>query len=110
MRRANTALAELYSPCPFAPFGTVVVNHTDTSSSPLGELVCLSVNQNEQTGNPTLHGEIAAINNCSDVLAARGLSPTEVTEAWTGLSLYTNGEPCPMVWYLISERNRREFD
>jgi hypothetical protein len=97
MRRANAALAELYSPCPFAPFGTVIVNHTDVSSSPLGEIVCLSVNQNEQTGNPTLHGEISAINNCSHIMAARGLSPAEVREAWRGLSLYTNGEPCPMV-------------
>lgn len=95
MRLANAALADLHSPCPFAAFGTVIVNHT--SSSPLGELVCMSVNQNQQTGNPTLHGEIAAINNCTDVLAARGMSPGEIAGAWGGLSLYTNGEPCPMV-------------
>ncbi|TVY83930.1 tRNA-specific adenosine deaminase [Lachnellula suecica] len=95
MRKANEALSELFTPCPFAAFGTVVVNHTDTSS-PLGELVCMSVNQNEQTGNPTLHGEIAAINNCSAVLAGKGLSPAEIGKAWKDLSLYTNGEPCPM--------------
>ncbi len=57
MRRANAALAELESPCPFAPFGTVIVNHTDTSADPKGKLVCYSVNQNYQVGNPTLHGE-----------------------------------------------------
>lgn len=57
MRRANAALAELASPCPFAPFGTVVVNHTDTSSNPKGKLVCMGVNQNMQKGNPTLHGK-----------------------------------------------------
>jgi hypothetical protein len=56
MRRANAALAELASPCPFAPFGSVVVNHSDTSSDPKGKLVCISVNQNMQKGNPTLHG------------------------------------------------------
>jgi len=104
MRQANAALAALHSPCPFAAFGTVVVNHTDISSSPLGELICMSVNQNEQTGNPTLHGEVAAINNCTAVLAAKGLSPKEVREAWSELSLYTNGEPCPMVRAVPFER------
>lgn len=101
MRQANAALAELHSPCPFAAFGTVIVNHT---ASPLGELVCRSVNQNQQTGNPTLHGEIAAINNCSSVLAAKGLSPAEIGEAWRQLSLYTNGEPCPMVSYILRRK------
>jgi hypothetical protein len=56
MRRANAALAELDSPCPFAAFGTVIVNHTDTSSNPHGKLVCMDINQSQQTGNPTLHG------------------------------------------------------
>jgi hypothetical protein len=56
MRRANAALAELDSPCPFAAFGTVIVNHTDTSSNPHGKLVCMDINQSLQTGNPTLHG------------------------------------------------------
>jgi hypothetical protein len=57
IRRANTALAELQSPCPFNAFGSVVVNHTDRSSGPMGKLVCMSVNQNLQKGNPTLHGK-----------------------------------------------------
>jgi hypothetical protein len=56
MRRANAALVELESPCPFGAFGSVVVNHTDTSSDPKGKLVCMSVNQSMQKGNPTLHG------------------------------------------------------
>jgi hypothetical protein len=57
MRRAISALSELESPCPFAAFGTVIVNHTDTSVDPKGKLVCMGVNQNSQSGNPTLHGK-----------------------------------------------------
>jgi hypothetical protein len=57
MRRANLALLELSSPCPFAAFGTVIVNHSDTSTSPLGKEICIGVNQNYKTGNPTLHGK-----------------------------------------------------
>lgn len=59
MRKANAALRELASPCPFAAFGTVIVNHTATSAEfPYGKLVCYSVNQNIQEGNPTLHGTL----------------------------------------------------
>lgn len=54
MRRANTALSDLVSPCPFGAFGTVIVNHTDSSG--LGDLVCIGANSNAQTGNPTNHG------------------------------------------------------
>lgn len=54
MRKANEALSEvLGNPCPFAAFGTVIVNHTDSG---LGELVCIGANSNSLTGNPTLHG------------------------------------------------------
>lgn len=46
-------------------------------------------------------GEIAAINNCSTILTDPNgeykLSPQEALEALKQLSLYTNGEPCPMV-------------
>lgn len=56
MRQANLALP---SPCPFAAFGTVIVNHTDTSG--LGELVCTGANSGATTGNPTLHGESAIV-------------------------------------------------
>ncbi|KAF3070433.1 hypothetical protein GL218_00666 [Daldinia childiae] len=56
----------LSHPCPKAPFGTVIVNHT--ANSGLGELVCTGANSRSATGNPTLHGEIAAINNCTQIL------------------------------------------
>jgi hypothetical protein len=59
MRRANGVLAELSSPCPFAAFGTVIVNHTDTKG--LGNLVCIGVNSVFQIGNPTLHGTLPGI-------------------------------------------------
>lgn len=59
MRQANGVLAELSSPCPFAAFGTVIVNHTGTKG--LGNLVCIGVNSVFQIGNPTLHGMLAGI-------------------------------------------------
>lgn len=48
------------------------------------------------TTDPTMHGEITAIRKCTEVLAARGLTPQEILAAWKHFSLYTNGEPCPM--------------
>lgn len=55
MRLANQALGELTgTPCPFAAFGTVIVNHT---SSDEGELICMGVNENSKTGNPSSHGQ-----------------------------------------------------
>ena len=54
MRRANAALGELASPCAFAAFASAIVNHTAPG---LGELVCIGVNSNSATGNPTLHGK-----------------------------------------------------
>jgi hypothetical protein len=57
MRRAISALSELDSPCPFAAFGTVIVNHTDTNSDSRGKLVCMGVNEGTKIGNPTLHGK-----------------------------------------------------
>jgi len=98
MRRASSALSELASPCPFNAFGTAIVNHTDTTS--LGELVCIGVNSISKIGNPTLHGEIATINNCTNVLTDSSgpyrLTTEEALAAFHDLSLYTNGEPCPM--------------
>ncbi|PGH08312.1 hypothetical protein AJ79_05999 [Helicocarpus griseus UAMH5409] len=44
MRRAKQALSDLGSPCPFAAFGTVIVNHT--SPEELGDLICIGVNAN----------------------------------------------------------------
>lgn len=56
MRQTNAALEVVTgSPCPFAAFGTVIVNHTNTDG--LGDLLCIGANENSRTGNPTLHGE-----------------------------------------------------
>ncbi|KAI9049185.1 hypothetical protein LZ554_007032 [Drepanopeziza brunnea f. sp. 'monogermtubi'] len=100
MRRANEALRELDSPCPFAAFGTVIVNHTDLSEGPHGKAICYGVNSNRKTGNPTLHGEVAGINNCSAILTdpegEYRLTGAEALLAFATLSLYTNAEPCPM--------------
>lgn len=57
MRKANEALPLLSSPCPFAAFGTAIVNHTANTDDGLGELVCIGINENSKVGNPTLHGE-----------------------------------------------------
>lgn len=78
MRQANRALP---SACPFAAFGTVIVNHTDTSG--VGELVCTGANSGSTTGNPTMHGTYLFINiymspppNISRVGALAKLPPT----------------------------------
>ncbi|KHN97971.1 nucleoside deaminase [Metarhizium album ARSEF 1941] len=97
MRRATATLFEVTgSPCPMQAFGTVVVNHT---AGGLGELVCVGAND-VQSGNPTLHGEMAAIGNCSAILTDPNgrykLSGREALKAWAELTLYTNAEPCPM--------------
>ena len=98
MRVADQALFDLVSPCPFAAFGTAIVNHTGQTG--LGDLVCIGANNNSETGNPTLHGEIAAINNCTSVLTdphgTYKLSPSDALDAWKDLTLYTNAESCPM--------------
>jgi tRNA(Arg) A34 adenosine deaminase TadA len=110
MRRAIEALAELDSPCPLFAFGTAIVNHT--SNQGLGELVCIGANSVVNTGNPSLHGEVAGIKNCTKVLSnPRGkhkLSPNEVYAAWKDLTLYTTAEPCSMCasairWGLFKE-------
>jgi hypothetical protein len=55
MRLANQVLSDISrSPCPFAAFGTVIVNHTDSAT---GKLICMGINENRKTGNPTLHGK-----------------------------------------------------
>lgn len=60
MRKANEALSLLSSPCPFAAFGTVIVNHTAVTPDGLGKLVCIGINENSKTGNPTLHGKLVS--------------------------------------------------
>lgn len=54
MRQASRALP---SACPFAAFGTVVVNHTATTTDGRGQLVCTGANSGRTTGNPTMHGK-----------------------------------------------------
>ncbi|KAF1989095.1 cytidine deaminase-like protein [Aulographum hederae CBS 113979] len=107
IQQANAALP---SPCPFAAFGTVIVNH---SSPGLGELVCAGANENAQKGNPTLHGEIVTINNCSAILTdpsgPYNLSASEALAAFSGLSLYTNAESCPMCASAIRWAGFREY-
>ncbi|OJD30366.1 cytidine and deoxycytidylate deaminase zinc-binding region [Diplodia corticola] len=111
MRRANAALAELGSPCPFAAFGTVIVNHTATDG--LGELVCIGANANSRTGNPTLHGETAAITNCTAVLTdpegAYKMNASEALDAFSRLSLYTNAESCSMCASAIRWAGFKEY-
>ncbi len=73
MRRAITALSDLNdgSPCPFAAFGCVIVNHTAVSTGrggpgdvqlgvELGEEICIGANAIVRKGNPTLHGEFSS--------------------------------------------------
>lgn len=95
MRRAIVALSKVASPCPFAAFGAAIVNHTATIE---GELVCIGVNSVGQAGDPTFHGEIAGIRNCTAVLTDPSrpykLSPSEALEAFQQLSLYTTAESC----------------
>lgn len=111
VRRANQALSEIVSPCPLQAFGTAIVNHTDLSDGPHGKLICLGVND-VRNGNPVLHGETAAIENCTSVFrrskqeGGYGMNGEEAGMAWRDLSLYTNGEPCPMVSACMSNATR----
>lgn len=51
------------------------------------KLLCTGVNSDEN--NPTLHGEIVAINNCSKLYGYN-------KDTWHNYTLYTTGESCPM--------------
>lgn len=112
MRRANKALQDVTrSLCPFAAFGTAIVNHTYAQGP--GDLICIGANQNGQTGNPSLHGEIAAIANCTAILTdPKGrfrLTPSEAEAAFADLTLYTNAESCPMCASAIRWAGFREY-
>ena len=61
------------------PFGAVIVKN--------GAVIARGHNMVIKKQNPTLHGEIVAINN-----ACRRLHSFD----WDGCDLYTTGEPCPM--------------
>ena len=112
MRAANSALTASGSSCPFAAFGTAIVNHT-SSDNGLGELICTGVNQNSLTGNPTLHGEMVAITNCTAILTDPAgpykLSASEASAAWSDLTLYTNAESCPMCASAIRWAGFKEY-
>ena len=114
MRAANNALVASGSSCPFAAFGTAIVNHTSTTEpGSLGDLICTGVNQNSLTGNPTLHGEMVAINNCTTILTDPAgpfkLSAAEVSAAWGDFTLYTNAESCPMCASAIRWAGFKEY-
>jgi tRNA(Arg) A34 adenosine deaminase TadA len=64
---------------PFFPFGTAMVR--------AGDREVMATGVNNRSANPTLHGEIVAIN---DYVARHG------NRAWGEVILYTTGEPCPM--------------
>ena len=64
---------------PFYPFGAVIIAAADRA--------VLAQGVNNSKTNPTLHGEIVAIN---DYIARHG------NRGWAGGLLYTTGEPCPM--------------
>jgi hypothetical protein len=57
MRKTNEALYAQSGSCPFAAFGAIIVNHTSDS------IVCEGASF--RTGDPTIHGEISAINACT---------------------------------------------
>ena len=75
MRRA----IELALEVPQYPFGAVIVRRAS------GEIVAEGVNQSVL--NPTFHGEMVAINHCTELL-----HPTD----WSEFDLYTTAEPCAM--------------
>ena len=64
---------------PVFPFGAVIVRAADRT------VMASGVNTGDV--NPTLHGEIVAIN---DYVARHG------HRGWQDMILYTTGEPCPM--------------
>ncbi|KAH6679384.1 cytidine deaminase-like protein [Halenospora varia] len=101
MRLANQALYEQSGPCPFAAYGTIIVNHTSD------EIVCRGANF--RTGDPTIHGEISAINACTAVFVAKNMTATQIYAAWGQLSIYTNAESCPMCASAIRWSGFKEY-
>jgi tRNA(Arg) A34 adenosine deaminase TadA len=101
MRKTNEALYAQSGPCPFAAFGAIIVNHTSDA------IVCEGANF--RTGDPTIHGEISAINACTAKFTEAGMTPTEIYAAWGDLSLYTNAESCPMCAAAIRWAGFKEY-
>lgn len=68
---------------PMYPFGAVIVR--PSAGGVQGELMARGVNDSRR--NPTLHGEIACMN---DYVSRHG------NTGWANMVLYTTGEPCSM--------------
>ena len=66
---------------PQFPFAAMIIE-TDS-----GKEICRGINNS--SSNPTLHGEIAVINNCVESYGNHNLN-------WPSLTLITTAEPCPM--------------
>jgi tRNA(adenine34) deaminase len=64
---------------PSYPFGSVIIRAGDDR--------LMAAGMNDSRRNPTLHGEIAAMN---DYVSRHG------NRGWDGVILYTTAEPCPM--------------
>ena len=111
IRVANQAPVDLVSPCSFGAFGAAIVNHT--ANAGLGELICLGANNISATGNPTLHGEIAAIDNCTAILTnptgPYKYNASETSTAWQALTLYPNAESWPMCASAIRWAGFKEY-
>lgn len=75
MRRAVALALKV----PEYPFGAVIIRRSDG--------YCVGEGFNQSALNPTLHGEMVAINNCAELYKP---------EDWSGFDLYTTAEPCPM--------------
>ncbi|KFA79705.1 hypothetical protein S40288_11695 [Stachybotrys chartarum IBT 40288] len=101
MRKTNEALFRQSGPCPFAAYGTIIVNHTSD------EVVCEGANF--RTGDPTIHGEISAINACTAKFTEMGMTATQIFAAWGQLSIYTNAESCPMCASAIRWAGFKEY-
>ncbi|KAL2857364.1 cytidine deaminase-like protein [Aspergillus pseudoustus] len=115
MRQTLVALNASGLPCPFYPFAAAVVNHTGSNNNGPGpgELICTGINSGRQSGNMMLHGEVAAIINCTAILQdPQGrfrLSPAETIAAFAEFSLYTNAESCPMCASAIRWNGFKEY-
>ncbi len=66
---------------PQLAFGALIINNKS------GEVLCTGLNSTQQKHNPTLHGEMVAINSCATKYPAMD---------WEHATLYTTAEPCPM--------------
>lgn len=66
---------------PIFPFSAIIVDNKT------GKILCTGLNDIDSSHNPTHHGEIVAISNCSKKYPKL---------KWSQTTIYTTGEPCPM--------------